>query len=208
MYPRFGPHKGANPALRGPFGCYGDDMTFPPSPECALARWLAHGITSRTHPVLDCALQTFFHPLGVEARSLEAEPFSALESGQGEWWLNKPQWNPARFDRRNRASPDFAYLLEHPGQFVVAVDDRGIISPALNPSAADDPEARSFLDAGEDGWRAVRHTLQAAQDAETFLYAAAGLILANDPVAEVYALGDDDAFCAAVLGRLREIRGA
>ena len=176
------------------------------SPEAALARWLAHGVTSRTHPVLACALQTFFHPLGIEAAWLEAEPFSALESGQGEWWLRQPRWNPARFDRRHPAAPDFACLVDHPEFFLVAVDARGIISPTLSPAAGDEPVARSFMEAGDEGWRAVRHTLQAAHDAETFLYAAAGLILASDPVAEVYARGDDDAFCAAVRARLAEIR--
>jgi hypothetical protein len=182
-------------------------VDLPSSPEGALARWLAHGITSRTHPVLDCALQAFFHPLGIEAEWLEAEPFSALESGYGEWWLRQPRWNPARFDRQNRAGPDFAYLLEHPKRFVVGIDGRGVISPKIHPSAVDDPEARSLMDAAENGWLAARHTLRASHAAESFLYTAAGLILANDPVAEVYALGRDDAFCAVVHARLHEIRG-
>jgi len=177
------------------------------SPEPAIARWIAHGVTSRTHPVLACALETFHGPLGIEAEWLEAEPFSILESGLGECWLREPQWNAARFDRRHPAGPDFACLLDHPGTFLVAVDARGVIWPKVSPTAVEAPAARSFREAGEEGWRAIRHTLQAAHDAETFLYAAAGLILANDPVAAVYARGDDDAFCAAVLARLRETRG-
>ena len=89
----------------------------PTPPEPAIARWFAHGVTSLTHPVLDYALETFLGPLGVEADWIEAEPFSALESGHGGWWLRNPRWNAARLDRLHPAAADFASLLEHPEWF-------------------------------------------------------------------------------------------
>jgi hypothetical protein len=183
-------------------------MIEPPSPEAAVARWLAQGVTSQTHPVLAFAFRRFLHPLGVEAEWLEVEPFSVLESGQGGWWLRGPRWDPARFDPRHPALPDFAVLLSHPGHFTVDVDDRGLLSLELAPAARNDPAALLFMEDSGRGWQAVRHTARAAADAECFLYAAAGLILACDPAADAYAAGDERAFCEEILGRLREARGA
>jgi hypothetical protein len=171
-------------------------------PEAALARWLAQGVTSHTHRVLRRVLGDFFQPLGIEAEALEAEPFSALESGQGEWWLRQPRWSPERFDRAHRAEPDFRFLLDAPSRFAVAVDPRGALGIELHPLFTDDPAANAALRESEQGWRAARHALQAAEGAEAFIFAAAALLLANDSAAAIYAAGDDDGFCAAVRSRL------
>lgn len=171
-------------------------------PERALARWIAHGVTSRTHPVLDWALRTFFNPLGITADSLECEPFSALESGLGGWWLRQPRWDAVLLDLGHPAARDFRPLLDTPESFVVAVDPRGQLSISLRGLAAGDPVARRFRDEGEQGWRAARHAVRAAHDAEAFLFGAAGLILAGDPAAEQFADGDDAGFCRAAAGRI------
>ena len=49
-------------------------MDEPSFSELAIARWLAQGVTSLTHPLLRSALETCFHPLGIEADWLEAQP--------------------------------------------------------------------------------------------------------------------------------------
>jgi hypothetical protein len=172
------------------------------SPEAALARWLAQGVTSRTHRVLRRVLDDFFRPLGIEAEALEAEPFSALESGCGQWWLRQPCWNPASFDRAHRAEPDFRFLLEAPQRFAITVDYRGHLGIELDPRFTDDPAANTALRESEQGWRAARHALQAAEGAEAFIFASAALLLANDSAAAIYAAGDDDAFCEVVRSRL------
>ncbi len=164
-----------------------------PASEAALARWLAGGATSQSHPVLRFALATFLHPLGIEAAYLEAEPFSALESGLGAWWLREPAWNRFRFDPAHPAAPDFRPLIDRAGGLAVSVDDHGVLTPALEDR--------------ESAWRAARHTLHAAHGAEAFIYAAAGLILADEAAAAAYASGDHRSFCATVLGRLREAGG-
>jgi hypothetical protein len=177
-------------------------MNRPNSPEAALARWLAQGVTSHTHRVLWRVLAEFFLPLGIEAEALEAEPFSALESGQGEWWLRQPRWNPESFDRAHRAEPDFRFLLAAPQCFAITVDPRGGLGIALHPRFTDDPAANAALQESEQGWRAARHALHAAERAEAFIFAAAALLLANDSAAAIYAAGDDDGFCEAVRSRL------
>ena len=96
--------------------------------EAAVARWLAHGVTSETHPVLRFALDAFFAPVGIEARTIEAEPFGALESGLTHWWLQEPAWNPALVDRGAEAAKDFGYLLEAPQSFRITVASEGSIS--------------------------------------------------------------------------------
>jgi hypothetical protein len=160
------------------------------SPEIAIARWLAQGFTSATHPVLQWTLAAFFHPLGIEAESLEAEPFSALESGGGEFWLRRPRWNAARFDRSQAAREDFQHLLDHPEAFIATVDGRGLLQFFPRQAGAEDP-----------GLAASRHSWRAAADAGAFIFAAAGLLLANDPIAENYLQGNDAAFCRAVAER-------
>jgi hypothetical protein len=175
------------------------------SPEPALARWLAQGVSSRTHPVLGWALRTHFHPLGIEAEALEAEPFSALESGFGEWWLRQPRWEAGLVDRSRPAARDFDLLLDGTASFAVTVDRRGLMVIGLNPAASS--AARLFWEKDEKGWRTARHALRAAQDVEAFIYGAAGLILANDPVAAIYADGDDRAFCETVAARLPARKG-
>jgi hypothetical protein len=172
-----------------------------------LARWLAHGVTSLTHPVLDFALRFHLHPVGVEAAWLEAEPFSVLESGQGEWWLTRPSWNPSLLDRSSPAAADFGPLLGNPAHFSVGVDSRGVVVPALSAAGAGDPASRRFLESGDEAWRAVRHTVRASHDAEAFIHASAALILAGDPLSAAYASGRDGEFCRAVLGRLAAARG-
>jgi hypothetical protein len=177
------------------------------SPGDALARWLAHGLTSLTHPVLDFALRSHLNPVGVEAAWLEAEPFSVLESGQGEWWLTRPAWNPSRIDRSSPAAADFGPLLGNPAHFSVRVDSRGVILPSLTATGAGDPASRRFLEFGEEAWRAVRHTVRASHDAEAFIHASAAFILAGDPLSAAYASGEDGEFCRAVRGRLAAARG-
>jgi hypothetical protein len=172
------------------------------SPEAALARWFSQGITSQTHRLLQIAFDEFFQPLGIEAAALEAEPFSALESGQGEAWLRDPHWNPGRFERAHPAEPDFRFLLDRPERFAVSVDSRGHLAVGLDAAHADDPAVREILRENESGWRAARHALRAAAELDGFILAAAALLLANDPVAEIYAGGDDAAFAAAVRRRL------
>ena len=166
--------------------------------EQAIARWFAHGITSRTHPVLHFMLRTFFDPLGIEADALEAEPLSALESGVGDWWLHRPRWNPTRFDRTHAAAADFGYLLEASASFRISVSTHGWLVIEPPPSADNDLAVQAFLASSEQGWLAARHSLEAARGAEAFLYAAVGGILTEESIAALYASGDDEAFCAAV----------
>lgn len=156
-------------------------------PESAIARWLSLGVTSCTHPVLHSAYEGFFAPLGIEAAWLEAEPFSALESGSGEWWLREARWNPARFCASHPAADDFAFLLADPGRFTVGVESQGGLS--ISP-------------ASDQAWAAVRHSIRAGHDAWAFIAMAAALILVGDPAAVLFAAGDDDAFCGSVRARL------
>jgi hypothetical protein len=167
--------------------------------ERAIARWFAGGLTSRTHRVLQFALETYLVPLGIEADWLEAEPFSALESGvAGGWWLRGARWNPARFDPRRPGGADFAPLIKHPLHFRVAVESQGILSLSPASTAAAGNAAAGHLPGADAAWRLIRHTVRASQKAETFIYAAAGLLLASDSAAALYASGDDGSFCAAV----------
>jgi hypothetical protein len=142
----------------------------------------------------------YFHPLGIRAEALEAEPFSALEAGFGEWWLRNPRWDSAGVDPSCAAARDFDFLLGAPGSFVVTVDRRGGLSPGPDPSAPDDPAAGASWAESECGWRAARHAAKAAGDVDAFIFAAAGMILAGDPVAAIYAGGDDPGYCRAVAG--------
>jgi hypothetical protein len=159
-------------------------------PESAISRWLSLGVTSATHPVLRNAYQGFFAPLGIEAAWLEAEPFSALESGSGEWWLRDARWNPARLCAGHPAAGDFEILLADPGRYRVDVDSQGVLS--ISP-------------ASEQAWAAVRHSIRAGHDAAAFINMAAALILVGDPAAALFAAGDDDAFCGSVRARLAEV---
>jgi hypothetical protein len=156
-------------------------------PESAISRWLSLGVTSGTHPVLRSAYQGFFAPLGIEAAWLEAEPFSALESGSGEWWLRDARWNPARIRPNHPAAGDFAILLSDPGRYKVDVESQGVLS--ISPASA-------------QAWAAVLHSIRAGQDAGAFINMAAALILLGDPAAALFAAGDDDAFCGSVRARL------
>jgi len=168
--------------------------------EEALARWLAHGVTSKTHPVLAWAMGRYFHPLGIRAEALEAEPFSALESGFGEWWLRNPRWDPSGIDPRCPGAQDFEVLRHSPGSFLVTVDRRGGLSVGLAPSAQGNPAASAFWADSECGWRAARHSARAAGEVEAFVFAAAGMILAGGPVTGIYAGGDDLGYCEAIAG--------
>lgn len=167
--------------------------------ESALARWLAHGVTSRTHPVLYHIFQLCFQPLGIEACWLEAEPFGSLDWSENGWWLRRPIWNPARFDRQSSAASDFGPLLDHPEYFAASVDSQGVLS--LAPTDTASHFATAYLQSTNDGWDAIRHSVRAAHRADMLIYAAAGLLVANDPIAAVYAQGGDDAFCEALCSR-------
>ena len=173
-----------------------------PDPLPGLARWLAHGATSLTHPVLRHALRAYFLPLGIEAAWLEAEVLSALESGSGGWWLREARWRAGSFDRAHPAAGDFGYLLDRPDLFDVAVGAQGELAVKVRPEMAEDPAAAAYLAGSENGWKAIRHSVSAAQAAESFLYAAAGSILASDPSGELFAAGRDEEFCAAVEKRI------
>lgn len=171
------------------------------TPEPALARWLAHGVTSATHPVLEWALRRFLSPLGIEADALEAEPFGALECGCADWWLRAPRWSAVLLDSRHPARSDFQPLLEAADHLAATVDPRGVLAFGPRPSG-NLAAARAALAASDEGWNAARHSLRASQQVERFIFAAAGLLLANDPAAAVYAAGDDAAYCDLVLRRL------
>jgi hypothetical protein len=160
--------------------------------QAALARWLAHGCTSVTHPLLRAALENCFHPVGIEADWLEAEPFGAEESAIGTCWLRGARWNPGRLRPGSPAAADLA-----PWAGVAAVvDAAGLLDFAgLAPpgTAGDDPDLT---------WTAVRHSVRAAHRAAAFIHAAAGLLLAGDPLAARYAAGDDTGFANEVWRRL------
>jgi hypothetical protein len=170
--------------------------------EQALARWFAHGVTSTTHPVLHFAFAAFLHPLGVISEALEMEPFSGLESGSGEWWLRDPSWSPASFDRRCPSAEDFGYLLEAPDHFEIKVSSRGWLAIILGASGKEDLSAQAYLAASEGGWLAARHAVEAARKTESFLWAAASLLLVDESLSESYVRGADQEFCAAVLHQL------
>src|SRR5665213_979687 len=123
---------------------YSGSMTGAHSPEAALARWLAQGATSHTHRVLQRVLRDFFAPLGIQAEALEAEPFSALESGQGTWWLRQPRWSPDGFDRGRGAEPDFRFLLDAPERFAVTVDPQGGMFIEVNSAGGPHPAPAHF----------------------------------------------------------------
>jgi hypothetical protein len=174
--------------------CHDVPMSPSPTPEDALARWFAHGVTSRTHPVLEFALRRHLNPLGIGADWLKAEPFSALESGHGGWWLRSPSWSADRVDPAWEPGRDLAPLVATAGRIPVGVDAHGVLQP--QPSDGD-----SF-------WPAVRLSVRASLEVEAFLLAAAGLILAGDPLASAYAAGDDRAYCLGVCERLASARQA
>jgi hypothetical protein len=173
--------------------------------ERAIARWLAHGPTSRTHPVLRTALVKYFHPLGIDAEYLETEPFSAIESGFGSCWLGRPQWHPERMEAAHPARPDFEPIIRRPLCYRVAIEASGVALIDLTAEGRDDPVARAEWEFLGYGWNAARHTLQAAQEAERFIHTAAGLLLSGDPLTAVYAEGNDDAFCRGVEHRCSSI---
>jgi len=168
----------------------------------ALARWFAQGVSSETHPVLQFAFATFFQPLGIEAASLEAEPFSGLESATGSWWLNQPRWNAGKVVRAGPFSGDFGGLLEFQASFRVSVAPSGWISIAPTLQAENDLAAQAYWASSDHGWLAARHSFEATRHTEVFLYAAAALLLDDALAAQLYCLGEYAAFCARILQRL------
>jgi hypothetical protein len=170
--------------------------------EHALARWFAAGVTSRTNSVLEFALSSFLRPLGIETAGLEMEPFSGLESGSGEWWLREPRWNPASFDRNHPSASDFGYLIEARDRFEITVSSRGWLAIAATASGGSDLAAQAYLAASEGGWLTARHAVEAARKTESFIWAAASLLLIDESLAKIYAGGADAHFCAAVLQRI------
>jgi len=165
-----------------------------PNLEFAVARWLAHGVTSLTHPILRHVLETCFHPLGIEADWLESEPFGAPENACGCCWLRRPRWNPRRLDPRHPAAADLSAWAADAA--AITVDAAGIIVIAAGP-AAQMPEGMP-----DPTWLAIRHSVRAAQRAGSFIQAAAGLLLAGDPLARCYAAGEDARFSAEIWRRL------
>ncbi|MGH7995637.1 MAG: hypothetical protein ACREFX_04720 [Opitutaceae bacterium] len=152
----------------------------------AIARWLAGGVRSTTHPLLNHALRRYFSPLGIDADWLEAEPFGALECGSAECWLRNPRWNPEKVDP---ARPDAAPLRARALQAAeTRVDPGGILH--FPPHADNDP------------WPAVRLSVNAASSAAHFIHAAAALLFVDERAAALYAAGDDTAFIALVHGHL------
>jgi hypothetical protein len=161
--------------------------------EEALARWIALGVTSSRHPILNRALADCFHPLGIEADWLEAEPFGGLETGALECWLRNPRWNPARIDPAHPGFPDLQAWVGRAEQ--TRVDAAGALR---FPEGSDDP----------DPWPAVRHSVRAAADATAFIHAAAALVLVEPAAAACFAAGDDAAFVDRVRHRLNATPGA
>jgi hypothetical protein len=128
--------------------------------------------------------------VGIEADWLEAEPFGPEESALGTCWLRGARWNPARLRPGSPAAADLA-----PWAAVsAAVDAAGLLHFAAAAGAADGDPHRS--------WKAVRHSVRAAHRAAAFIHAAAGLLLAGDPLAGRYAAGDDSGFANEVWRRL------
>lgn len=149
----------------------------------AVARWIACGPRSTGHPLLAHALETWFHPVGIRADWLEAEPFGALDSDEANCWLARPRWLP---DCVDVASPGAADLCAHAGLAPQScVDAAGVLH--LPPSVA-------------DPWPAVRHTVRAGAEAGAFIHAAATLLLIDPEAAALYAEGDDAAY-AKFVGR-------
>lgn len=175
-------------------------MTCVDTSEAAIARWFAHGLTSDTHPILAFALQTFFNPVGIEARVIEVEPFSALESGQPAWWLHEPKWNPLIVNRESDAAKDFGYLLESPLSFRVTVTPAAAITIER---LSNDLATQAYFAASKEGWLAARHGVRAAAAAEAFVFGAAYLLATDTSLASAYATGDDAAFCAEVQRRTK-----
>jgi hypothetical protein len=165
--------------------------------QAALARWLAQGATSLTHPLLRHALEACFHPIGIEADWLEAEPFGAEEWAMGECWLRGARWNPGRIRPGHPAAADLAPWAGTPR--AARVDAAGLLYFAAGPQ----PHS-PILDA-ESTWRAVRHSVRASHRAAAFIHAGAGLLLAGDPLVERYAAGDDTGFAAEVWRRLGNV---
>ncbi len=182
--------------------CYDPTVTASDLHAEALARWLAHGLTSQTHPVLLFALHAFFQPLGIEASYLEAEPFSGIESGTGNWWLHDPRWNAATVDRGRPFARDFGGLVGFADSFRIAVTPQGGMSITPTELVASDLAAQAYWETSEQGWLAARHSFEAARHTEIFLYAAAALLLNEPSIAQLYAQQDDAAFCSRILQHL------
>lgn len=152
--------------------------------------------------MLRFAFTTFLQPLGIEAVSLEAEPFSGLESATGTWWLNQPRWNAGKVDRAGPFSGDFGGLLEFHESFRITVSASGWMSIAPTSAAESDLAVQAYWESSERGWLAARHSFEAARHTEVFLYAAAALLLEDTLAAQLYCSGDHAAFCARILRRL------
>jgi hypothetical protein len=163
-------------------------MTPNPAAEAAVARWLAGGATSLTHPVLNRVLADCYHPLGIEALWLEAEPFSALEAGGGEGWLRGALWSSARMDPAHPAARDLAPWISRAAEISATAD--GLIR--LPPAGPGDP----------DPWLAIRHSVFARSRASAFLCAAAGSLLFDAEAAVIYRDGNDAAFVEIIWARL------
>ncbi len=155
--------------------------------EAAIARWMSLGVTSRTHPFLRHIYARCFAPLGIEADWLEAEPFSALESRSGFWWLRQPRWNPSIIDTATPAAADFRALIQTREPLHIEVEPQGAL--CIRPAA-------------EQSWAAMRHSLRASHAAGSLIAMAAGLLIVDEANAALYASGDDDAFFLSVVERL------
>jgi hypothetical protein len=158
--------------------------------EEALARWLAHGLTSRTHPILAQAFSHCFSPLGIEAEWLECEPFGCLATGLPPCWLRSPRWNPGGVDS---AHPSFSALerwRKEPDRVQVGTD--GIFRIA-GP--------------GEATWEAVRESVRAAALASAFLNAAAALILSDAETAQLYLTSPPETLSRRIWALAAQARG-
>ena len=69
-------------------------------------------------------------------------------------------------------------------------------------SGGSDLAAQAYLAASEGGWLTARHAVEAARKTESFIWAAASLLLIDESLAKIYAGGADAHFCAAVLQRI------
>jgi hypothetical protein len=175
-------------------------MDISPAAEAAVARWIAGGVTSLTHPVLAQLYRDCFAPLGIEADWLEAEPFSSLEAGWPDGWLRRPRWNPARLDPTHPAAADLQRWAVHsPPACCNGAQQAPVVTVQLDgvlrlPESTEEQTA----------WAAVRHSVAARERVRAFLAAAAASLLFDPEAAAIYRDGDAAKFVRRIWAQMEE----
>ena len=158
-----------------------------PAAEAAVARWIAAGVTSLTHPFLALVYRDCFVPLGIEADWFEAEPFSSLEAGWPDGWLRRPRWNPAQVDPSHAAAGALRPWLDQPSAVTVRCDGLLQLPPSTDERAA---------------WAAIHASVIARERARAFLAAAAASLLFDPDAAAIYCAGDAAAFARRIWAQM------